>query len=153
MKTRNLWLALFCAAVLLLAACSSGGAATETQPAAGGQQVGGHVHPPVPADYAGKTNPLAGDAAAAETGKQLYLTNCAACHGEQAHGDGPAAAALNPPPRSIADELGQTSDDYLFWRISAGGAMAPFHSSMPAWKSILPEEQIWQIIAFLRTLG
>jgi mono/diheme cytochrome c family protein len=33
-----------------------------------------------------------------------------------------------------------------------GGAMAPFHSSMPAWKSILSEEQIWQIIAFIRTL-
>jgi mono/diheme cytochrome c family protein len=145
MKLKFQLLALLLAAAFLLAACASGGASQTPPPT-------GHEHPAPPADYAGKTNPLAGDAAAAETGKQLYITNCAACHGEGAHGDGPAAAALNPPPRSLADEIGQLSDDYLFWRISTGGAMAPFHSSMPAWKSILPEDQIWQIITFLRTL-
>lgn len=132
--------------VLLLAACS-GGAATDA-PAQGAQT----ANPTPPPEYAGKTNPLAGDAAAVETGKQLFITNCASCHGTLGKGDGPAAASLNPKPKDLASEMGRVQADYLFWRISEGGMMAPFHSVMPAWKSILAEEQIWQIVSFLGTL-
>jgi mono/diheme cytochrome c family protein len=31
--------------------------------------------------------------------------------------------------------------------------MEPFKSSMPAWKGILSEEQIWQVIAYIRSLA
>ncbi|MBK8420507.1 cytochrome c [Candidatus Villigracilis saccharophilus] len=41
-----------------------------------------------------------------------------------------------------------TGDDYLFWRISFGKD----GTAMIAWKDVLTEEQIWQIIAFIRTL-
>jgi mono/diheme cytochrome c family protein len=34
-------------------------------------------------------------------GKSLYSVNCASCHGNTGHGDGPAAAALNPKPRNF----------------------------------------------------
>ena len=30
--------------------------------------------------------------------------------------------------------------------------MPPFQSAMPAWKSFLSEEKIWQVIAYLRSL-
>jgi len=36
-------------------------------------------------------------------GRKLYRNACASCHGEQGHGDGPAAAALHPPPRDFTD--------------------------------------------------
>lgn len=128
--------------LLLLSACH-GGAVDQATDA---------IQPPVPADYSGKTNPL-GDDASSEAGRQLYNENCAVCHGETGLGDGPSAASLNPHPRPLAAEMEWTSDDYLFWRISEGGAMAPFHSAMPTWKKMLTEEQIWQIIAYLRSLS
>ncbi|HRQ24555.1 MAG TPA: hypothetical protein PLF42_14105, partial [Anaerolineales bacterium] len=78
---------LFGAAVLvalLLSACGGGG---------GGSSAQAEI-PPVPADYAGLTNPLGADAAAA--GASIYKVNCESCHGPQGHGDGPAGLALNP---------------------------------------------------------
>lgn len=109
--------------------------------------------PAPPADYAGRTNPLAKDSGAIEAGAQLYAANCAACHGAEAMGDGPAANSLNPKPQPLAMEMKALQDDYLFWRIAEGGAFPPFSSAMPAWKTILSEEQMWQVVAFLRSLA
>jgi mono/diheme cytochrome c family protein len=39
-------------------------------------------------------------------------------------------------------------DDFLFWRVSAGSP----GTSMAPWQGILTEDQIWQVIAFVRTL-
>jgi mono/diheme cytochrome c family protein len=101
---------------------------------------------PVPAEYAGQTNPL--DAEAAVEGEKVFKTNCAPCHGAQGHGDGPAGAALDPQPKNLADLQVNVGDDYLFWRISTGKP----GTSMVAWRGILTDEQIWQTVAFIRTL-
>jgi mono/diheme cytochrome c family protein len=101
---------------------------------------------PVPAEYAGKTNPLGADAATA--GATVFNTNCSACHGSQAHGDGPAGASLDPAPKNLVELSKVASDDYLFWRISTGRS----GSAMVAWKGILTDEQIWQVIAYIHTL-
>lgn len=101
---------------------------------------------PVPAEYAGMTNPLG--EAAAEEGAQVFKTNCEMCHGPQGHGDGPAGQALDPKPKDLATLQTQVGDDFLFWRISEGKP----GTSMVAWKGILSEEQIWQAVSFIRTL-
>jgi len=101
---------------------------------------------PVPAEYAGKTNPLGSDAAIA--GADLFNTNCTACHGQQGHGDGPAGAALDPAPKDLPELSAMVADDYLFWRISTGKES----TAMVAWKGVLTDEQIWQIVSFIRTL-
>lgn len=101
---------------------------------------------PVPAEYAGRANPLGADAATA--GASVFNTNCSACHGPQGHGDGPAGAALDPAPKNLVELSNITSDDYLFWRISTGRS----GTSMVAWKGILTDEQIWQVIAYIHTL-
>jgi len=100
----------------------------------------------VPAEYAGKTNPLSADAATA--GAAVFKTNCETCHGPQGHGDGPAGAALDPAPKNLAELQTQAGDDYLFWRINTGKD----GTAMVAWKGVLTEEQIWQAVAFIRTL-
>ncbi|MHB1239291.1 MAG: cytochrome c/FTR1 family iron permease [Gammaproteobacteria bacterium] len=40
-------------------------------------------------------------------GAVLYRANCAACHGAEGRGDGPAAAGLTPPPTNFHDPLRQ----------------------------------------------
>ena len=112
-----------------------------------------HIHLEVPEEYAGLTNPLAGDAEAVAAGRELFMASCATCHGETGLGDGPVAVGLNPPPASFADAamMADMSDGYIFWRISEGGVGDPFNSAMPAW-NFFSEEQIWQLVSFLRAL-
>ncbi len=78
----------------------------------------------------------------------MFQSNCEACHGPQGHGDGPAGVALEPAPKNLAQLSKVASDDYLFWRISTGRP----GSAMPPWKGVLSEEQIWQVISYIRTL-
>ncbi len=120
-------------AALVLAACGGGAEPVATLV-------------PVPAEFAGQTNPLGADAASA--GAEVFKTNCAACHGETGLGDGPAGAALDPAPKNLAELQAQAGDDYLFWRITTGKE----GTSMVAWKGVLTEEQIWQTVSFIRTL-
>jgi len=133
---------------ITLAAC--GGTASTPAPTAGSSSTD---RPAPPAEYAGKKNPMDGDAAAAVAGKGTFNIYCASCHGQSGQGDGPAAVSLDPKPQDLAGHEMEVGDDYLFWRISEGGMMEPFKSAMPAWKDALSEEQIWEIIAYLRTLG
>ena len=100
----------------------------------------------VPAEYAGATSPLGADAATA--GAEVFKTNCESCHGPQGHGDGPAGAALDPAPKNLPEVAAQAGDDYLYWRINTGKE----GTAMVAWKGILTDEQIWQAVAFIRTL-
>jgi mono/diheme cytochrome c family protein len=124
--------------VLVLVACSSGGSSTNAN--------GNATLAPVPAEYAGLTNPLGTDAAS--QGADVFHTNCEMCHGPQGHGDGPAGQALDPKPRNLAQVQTTAGDDFLFWRIREGKP----GTAMVAWKGILTDEEIWQAISFLRTL-
>ncbi len=107
---------------------------------------------PVPADFAGKTNPVASDAAATEAGKLIFTDNCATCHGDSGKGDGPAAASLSPKPANLATVLPTKQDDFVYWVISEGGAAAGLSASMVAWNGTLSEDEIWQVITYVRTL-
>lgn len=106
--------------------------------------------PTPPAPYAGKTNPVKGNADAIAKGKADYVALCQTCHGATGAGDGPAGAALNPKPAALASIISAESDAYIYWRLAEGGAFAPFNSSMPAQKSFLSEQKIWQIVAFMQ---
>lgn len=125
---------MFVLSAMVLAACGGGGSNAVATLA------------PVPAEFAGQTNPLGADAAAA--GAEIFKTNCESCHGPQGHGDGPAGAALDPAPKNLADLQATAGDDYLFWRIATGKE----GTSMVAWKGVLNDEQIWQAVSFIRTL-
>jgi mono/diheme cytochrome c family protein len=148
MKKRITSLAL----AILLSACSA--QAEEFIPGEGmGMQGNGMMarhHAQIPEGYAGLTNPVQADEASLERGAALYITNCASCHGDGGMGDGPAGTALNPPASPIAHTSQMMADDYLFWRISEGGAQ--FGTTMPAWKA-LDEQSRWDMVNYVRALG
>jgi mono/diheme cytochrome c family protein len=129
---------------LLMAACGK-------KEAASPQDTSSEREAP-PSQYADMENPFTGDGAAIAKGQDLFFRYCKTCHGDEGLGDGPAAASLDPRPAPLATNQNGLSDAYLFWRISEGGAGAPFNSGMPPWKSALSEDEIWMLISFIRTL-
>jgi cytochrome c oxidase cbb3-type subunit 3 len=89
-----------------------------------------------------------------EEGKKLYGQICATCHGQSGKGDGPGAAALNPKPRDHTDKeyMSKLTDDDLFKVIKNGGASVGKSPLMPPWGSTLKDDQIKDVIAYVRTL-
>lgn len=107
----------------------------------------------VPQEYVNKVNPYSDIEKLRERGKESFQKYCASCHGENGEGNGPAAVSLDPKPQNLKDTQSKVADNYLFWRISEGGSMDPFKSSMPPWKSLLNDQQIWEIITFIRSIS
>ncbi len=104
----------------------------------------------IPAPYAGMTNPYAGDSAAIAAGKVTFEAKCASCHGTSGKGDGPAGQALTPPAADLTNI--PQGDDFIYYRIAEGGAMDPYNSAMPAHKDVMSEDEIWQVVSYIRTL-
>ena len=123
---------------VLLVACGGGG---------GGGNTPTRQQPP--AEFANAANPFEGNQDAVTAGKTAYETNCTACHGATAMGDGPAGASLDPKPANLQNAVKQTSPQYIHWVISAGGSAAGLNASMPAFKAVLSEEDIWRITTYL----
>jgi len=98
---------------------------------------------------------LVAHAADAEQGKKLYGQFCATCHGQSGKGDGAAAAALNPKPRDHTDKeyMSKLSDDDMLKVIKNGGASVGKSPLMPPWGASLKDDQIQDIIAYVRTLS
>ncbi len=83
-------------------------------------------------------------------GRQVFLQNCATCHGESGKGDGPAAANLNPKPADLTVHAPLHTDGDLYWWVTNGIS----GTAMPAWESRLTDLQRWQVVTFVKsTLG
>lgn len=109
-------------------------------------------HAAIPAEYADLTAPEPSAETLAQ-GESIYTTQCATCHGDGGMGDGPVGKALNPAPAPIAHTSQMLGDNYLYWRVSEGGGMAPFNSAMPSFKHVLSEAERWAVIDTVRMLG
>lgn len=64
------------------------------------------------------------NAAAQKEADQVWNSRCVSCHGNAGKGDGPAAAALDPKPRSFSSVKWQASvnDDHIKKVIVGGGS-------------------------------
>jgi len=87
-------------------------------------------------------------------GKSYYYSYCIACHGWLMHGDGPSAAELNPRPRTLTrgDYMNKKTNLELFTVIKGGGEAVSLSSSMPNWGNVLLDQDIWNIVAFIRAM-
>lgn len=135
------------------AAVGGTGGGTSVGMGMGGGDMMARHHASIPTEYAGLTNPIVADEASLARGAETYETFCATCHGDGGMGDGPASAALDPAPAPLAHTGQMLGDDYLYWRITEGGAFEPFNSAMPIWKESLDEEARWDVINYIQALG
>ncbi len=94
-----------------------------------------------PAAASSWRNPYEGQSDAVAAGLKLFKHHCAECHAPEALEKSKAAdlrssALQNAPP------------GVLFWLLKNGNRS----DGMPAW-SALPDQQRWQIVTYLKSLG
>lgn len=101
------------------------------------------------------------------SGKTMYGSYCAACHGPAGKGDGPAASEFKAPPTDLTqlakNNHGEFPSDHLY-AVLQHGAKAPAHGSsdMPVWgqlfssidsnNSLKSKQRIHNLVEYLKTL-
>lgn len=83
-------------------------------------------------------------------GAIVFRTYCALCHGYKADGNGRAARNYSPRPANLV--LTTASDDYKRRIIRQGGAALGRSQFMPPWGNELTEEQIEDVVYYLRII-
>lgn len=133
---------------------------TEVAQAGGGNGPSGVCPQPrktkrAPGKFRKMDNPLPQNAGNIKAGETLFQLTakplaCLNCHGAQGDGQGPMGAALNPAPRNFTCEetMKDISDGQLFWIIKKGS----IGTGMMAFSG-MPDNQIWQLIHYIRTLA
>ena len=84
------------------------------------------------------------------SGKSLYLTYCAQCHGKYHDGNGTVGQSFNPLPGDLqSDKVQSLPQGTLFKEISYG---VP-NGRQPALATTIEVTDRWRIIAYVKSLG
>jgi mono/diheme cytochrome c family protein len=108
----------------------------------------------IPAAAGGEEAPagfaLAGDA---ERGRAIFAKSCAICHGVDGSGHG--RIALDPPARDLRDasRMEKRSDWEVYRVIRDGGKILDLSPRMVPWGSILDDQEIHDVGAYVRFLA
>ena len=104
-----------------------------------------HAQDEVPDPYRGLTNPFPwNDVSAQEEGKGIYKSYCLGCHGPGGSNLPDSDFSAQDFPQSLEE-----NSDFFFWTLSDG----MLDKGMPPYKSSLSEDQRWQVLTYLWTLG
>jgi mono/diheme cytochrome c family protein len=96
-----------------------------------------------------KSNPFRSEPERLKEGFEHYRQMCVSCHGAPGVDPSAVGEGLNPPaPDLTLVRIQEKSDGELFWLIQNGIRM----TGMPAFGPTHRDEQIWEIVAFLRHL-
>jgi len=95
-------------------------------------------------------NPLQATEENVHAGKSNFTSYCMVCHGLDGQNTGvPFADKMAPPVPSLSSSAVQAySDGQLHWIIQNG----IFPSGMPASKDVFRDEEIWQLVLYIRHL-
>ena len=127
---------------LLLSACQLSLAGDITPPP--GSELSAEAGTPLPVEYPARLPD-------SESGAQLFIGNCAACHGPGGLGDGEQAAQLPFPPAPIGDpELAAASRPADWFRQVSSGDLDRY---MPPFAGSLSVEQRWDVLAYVYGLS
>jgi mono/diheme cytochrome c family protein len=97
-----------------------------------------------------EANPLQATEENIHTGQRNFTSYCMVCHGLDGQNTGvPFAEKMSPPVPLLSSSAVQAySDGQLHWIIQNG--IAP--SGMPASKDVFRDEEIWQLVLYIRHL-
>ncbi len=90
-----------------------------------------------------------------EAGQRLYAAYCAVCHGSEGRGNGPLSSLVGPKPFDFTDTAGMAAkgDGELYEAIFSGGEAIGKSTFMPRWAGLLREQEIWDVIAYVRAFS
>ena len=83
-------------------------------------------------------------------GSIVFQHYCAFCHGAKGDGSGRTAKLYNPRPANLI--MSERNDAYKELIIRRGGAAIARSPFMPPWGNELTDEQISDVIAYLRSI-
>lgn len=99
------------------------------------------------------------DAAKVALGEQVYAANCASCHGAKLEGQRAwrqrlPSGRMPAPPHDEGGHTWHHPDDVLFGITKNGiGPYAPagYESDMPAFAGKLSDDEIWAVLAYVKS--
>ena len=87
--------------------------------------------------------------AATKEGERLFGTECGACHGNSGRNPTDAGRWMYPRAADLTSRDSQSyTDQELFWIIKNGIRL----SGMPAFGKVEPDEHIWDLVLYVRSL-
>jgi mono/diheme cytochrome c family protein len=99
-----------------------------------------------PANFKSMKNPVVKNETSNKTGLAIFTKNCVFCHGKTGQGNGVKVATLkNFPGDFTVSAFQNLTDGDIFYRIRTG------KDEMPKFEGKLSDDDIWNIINFLRT--
>ncbi len=88
------------------------------------------------------------DQASVERGAGHYSAMCEGCHGAPGVKRGEVGQGLTPQPPDLKEAEGEWSAPELFWIVKHGIKM----TGMPAWGQVDEDEELWSVVAFLKSM-
>lgn len=88
------------------------------------------------------------DTARMQRGAACFRDKCEQCHGGPGVAPREMALSMQPLPGPLIDAPRKWRSRELYWITRHGIKM----SGMPAWQHRLPDEDLWAVVAFVRTL-
>lgn len=89
--------------------------------------------------------------AAVFRGSLVYANYCVTCHGMNADGNGRAASLFVPRPANL--RTSDKNDAYMVLIVRMGGEKLGRSPKMPPWGEELTDEQIHDVVAFVRSVN
>ena len=89
--------------------------------------------------------------AAVFRGGLVYANYCVTCHGINADGNGRAARLHNPRPANL--RASDKNDAYIRLIVTRGGEAMGRSPKMPPWGEELTDEQVNDVVAFVRSVN
>jgi mono/diheme cytochrome c family protein len=132
--------ALLWQAALAAAACGLGAAAAWAEP-----------EKAYSTNAAGALLPRDSRDAAVFRGGLVYANYCVTCHGINADGNGRAARLHTPRPANL--RASDKNDAYIGLIVRKGGETLGRSAGMPPWGEELTDEQIGDVVAFVRSVN
>jgi mono/diheme cytochrome c family protein len=101
----------------------------------------------VPDSFKSMKNPVTQNEAAIKAGLAVFTRNCVSCHGKTGQGNGIKASTLRNFPGDFSrPEFQNLTDGEILYRVKTG------KDEMPKFEGKLTDDEIWNVINYLRTL-